>query len=184
MNQKSTLNHVALLVEKIEPILAKKLFDPALVGRIESFESEGTREVYIGAENQSGKVLLMEPIAEGPYQKALKKRGPGLHHIALDVDDVTLFCRELAGSGWYLHPKSLDFFQHEGFVFLARPGGPTLIEVQKKKGTFKSSLVQSLSLSFPTPELAHCLGCAEIGESDQLRIVLEDRTLTSSDFFD
>lgn len=39
---------------------------------------------------------------EGAYTRAMKKRGPGLHHIAVDVLNLESFVDDLSGSGWLL----------------------------------------------------------------------------------
>ena len=36
---------------------------------------------------------------EGPIGKFLAKRGPGIHHICFEVDDIDAACEELAGKG-------------------------------------------------------------------------------------
>ena len=85
---KSILNHIAILVESIDSIVAKDMFATEFIGKVEEFPSEGTRELYVGATSQMGKLLFMEAIGVGPYKTALNKRGVGLHHIALDVLNI------------------------------------------------------------------------------------------------
>ena len=89
----SVINHVAILVESIEDILSKKYFPDNIVGPIEDFEE--THECYIGGENQMGRLLLMQAKSEGTYRKALEKRGPGLHHIALDVINLEKYIEQI-----------------------------------------------------------------------------------------
>ena len=116
---KTLLNHVAILVEDIESVLEKVQFTPDLLGEIEEFPSEGTRELYIGSDNQMGRILLMQAIGDGPYKNALDKRGPGLHHIALDVLNIDDFVTKLSGSGWLLHPKSIEFCSKTGLDYVS-----------------------------------------------------------------
>ena len=122
-------SHVALLVPSVRravEALAPYGFD---IGPEEDFEE--TREVYIQG-HLPNPLLLMEPTASGRYRRALEKRGPGLHHFAIDVLDVHEFLMSLDGSGWLLQINSLKTFQKHRTVYLARPGFPGLIEVQEK----------------------------------------------------
>ncbi len=75
----------------------------------------------------------MEPIKPGAYQTAIEKRGPGLHHLAIDVLDIENYIESISGSGWLLHPKSIKSLKLVQTAYLARPGFPGLIEVQQKK---------------------------------------------------
>lgn len=54
------------------------------MGPEEKWEGEGTLEIYIERE-KGNSLLLMEPIRAGAYQHALEKRGPGLHHLAINL---------------------------------------------------------------------------------------------------
>ena len=101
------------------------------MGPVEDFPSEGTREVYVGPPGGEGLLLLMEAIGPGPYWNAMEKRGPGLHHIAINVASADVFVVDLAGSGWLLHPTSLHTWAHQKVIYLARPGLRVLIEVQQ-----------------------------------------------------
>jgi hypothetical protein len=124
------LDHVALLVASIEETL-KRLGLPADPSAIEEFPAEGTRELYLGDEGTPGRLLLMQAIGPGPYERALRKRGEGLHHLAVCVDDLTAFTESMSGTGWFLHPQSLRTMKRFKQVWLCRPGVKTLIEVSK-----------------------------------------------------
>jgi hypothetical protein len=84
---KAALNHVAFLVGSIESAIRLIPSPSADRGNIEEFPSEGTRELYVG-DSIMGRLLLMQPIGAGPYQRAMKKRGESLHHLALDVENL------------------------------------------------------------------------------------------------
>ncbi len=126
-----TLDHVALLVRSLEPALERLAATGLAVGEIESFPSEGTREVYLGDPDLPGRLLLLEPIAPGPYQRALEKRGPGLHHVAIEVPDLEAFAAD--AGGWLLHPHSLQSHKGANTLWFARPGVGTLLEVTRGK---------------------------------------------------
>ena len=151
------LDHVALLTRSVEGTVAKLTqegtIDGQAVGPIETFPAEGTRECYIGA--ASGKLLLMEAVGtQGPYARALAKRGPGLHHVAFAVPDLQ---SALALGGWQQHAicaKSVP--RGTGWLFCR--GVPTLLELTKdtrgsESGGASTSIVEGLSLPVPA-ELA------------------------------
>ena len=151
------LDHVALLTRSVEGTVAKLTqegtIDGHVVGPIETFPAEGTRECYIGA--ASGKLLLMEAVGtQGPYARALAKRGPGLHHVAFAVPDLQ---SALALGGWQQHAicaKSVP--RGTGWLFCR--GVPTLLELTKdtrgsESGGASTSIVEGLSLPVPA-ELA------------------------------
>jgi hypothetical protein len=145
-NKSSSLNHTAILVTSVKKAIEALKPYEFKIGEVEDFEGEGTREVYIeyGKKNS---LLILEPIKEGAYQSALKKRGPGLHHIAIDVVDLNAFLETISGSGWLLHPVSLKTITKTKTAWLARPGFPSLIEVQERKKIVESELfVQKLGL--------------------------------------
>lgn len=125
-------NHVALVVASVRKAADYLESFGFHIGEEEHFDGEGTKEIYV--ESQKGNsLLLMEPLAFGPYRRALEKRGPGLHHIAIDVLDLESYVESLGGTGWLLHPMSLKMMRKSKTIYLARPGFPGLIEVQERK---------------------------------------------------
>jgi hypothetical protein len=146
MKQKIAPSHVAILVPSVRKAAeALRRFDFE-IGEEESFEE--TKEIYVqGSERNS--LLLMEPKKTGSYRRALEKRGPGLHHLAIDVLDLEGFLATLAGSGWFLHPNSLKTIERFRAAYLARPGFPGLIEVQEKKKLRQGKdFVEGVTLKF------------------------------------
>ena len=89
INHKNDINHIALVLPDVEHTANKLKQYGFQVGQISFFEAEGTKEIYIESD-KSASLLLMQPTKEGPYQKALNKRGPSLHHIAIDVIDLEI----------------------------------------------------------------------------------------------
>lgn len=131
---KTVLNHVALLLPSVER--ASEILRPLgpKINPAAQWEGEGTLEIYVGdLDSQMASLLLMEPIQEGAYRQAMKKRGPGLHHLAIDVLHIEEFLESVAGSGWLLHPRSVKMIRQSKTAYLARPGVPTLIEVQERE---------------------------------------------------
>jgi methylmalonyl-CoA/ethylmalonyl-CoA epimerase len=147
------LDHVALLTTQLEPVLERVTTLGLEPGPIESFPAEGTRECYVGAGARPGQLLLMEAIGDGPYARALAKRGPGLHHVAYGVPDLDAWLAE-GTRGWLLHPHSLTSLAGARTVWLARPGVPTLIEAcERDPGPGGDPVVAAVELPTPSPEL-------------------------------
>lgn len=127
MTQKVVFDHIALLVSSVEnsaSVFGKWNYK---VGAVDRFKE--TNEIYI-ADHVRGRILFMEPAGPGSYQMALAERGPGIHHIAINVLDIEKFISGLQGSGWYLHTHSLHMLKESKTAYLARPAFP-LIEVQE-----------------------------------------------------
>lgn len=173
------LDHVAVLVEDIEA--AVDAWELPAAQAIEEFPQEGTRELYCGAAGRSGRVLLMQPIGPGPYERAMAKRGAGLHHIALCLDDLSGFVSSLADSGWLLHPKSLDTYEASRQAWLCRPGFPCLVELDEETVTYDGVYAQEVSLSASDAfgSMVDRLGCEALLRTSEPRhsLVVEDRRI-------
>lgn len=176
---KTVLNHVALLVPSVDK--AASVLTPLgfMIHPPAEWEGEGTREIYVGDfKTHMATLLLMEPIKEGAYTRAMKKRGPGLHHLAIDVLDLEGFIDEIAGSGWLLHPKSLQTIKGSNTAYLARPGVPALIEVQQRESLSEQKpVVESLripGLQSRELEMFRALGLLQIatGSGSELELTL------------
>ena len=131
-------SHVAILVpsaKKAAEFLQQFNFK---IGSEEIWEGEGTKEIYV-ERDKGNALLLMEPFKTGAYQRALDKRGPGLHHLAIDVLNLESYIESLSGTGWLLHPRSLKTIKQVQTAYLARPGFPGLIEVQESKELINSA---------------------------------------------
>ncbi len=144
---KRTITHIALLVPSAEKAADVALRAGFSVGPTEDFEGEGTREIYVGGFDHDTTLLLMEPIKDGAYARSMVKRGPGLHHIAIDVLSIDEFIAGISSTGWLLHPKSLHTIKKTQTAFLARPGFPMLVEVQERKSIeAKPLFIQRMAL--------------------------------------
>jgi len=135
-------SHVAILVPSVRKAADYlKQFD-FKIGEEEAFEGEGTKEIYVEL-GRANSLLLLEPFKPGAYQRALEKRGPGLHHLAVDVLSLDSFLEAITPSGWLLHPVSLKTIKQTKTVWLSRPGFPALIEVHERKELNEESLFVS-----------------------------------------
>lgn len=125
-------NHVAFLVPSVRATAESTELKAFPIGPAEKWEGEGTLEIYVGPDKSVGRLLLMEPLTDGAYCRAMEKRGPGLHHIAIDVLDLEAYVSCLSGTGWLLHPRSFETMKATRTVWLARPGIPMLVEIQER----------------------------------------------------
>lgn len=94
-----TIDHIGIAVESIEdalPFYRKALGLVPVHG--EEVPSQKVRAAFLQAGETS--IELLEPIGEeGAVARFLKKRGPGLHHVAFRVDGIKREMERLARDG-------------------------------------------------------------------------------------
>ncbi len=93
------VHHVAMAVDDLETAVAAygRLFG-ASVERRGRVESQGVDAVYLRL--GAGRVELVTPLAaDTPVGRFLAKRGPGLHHVAFEVESVREAVDGLARGG-------------------------------------------------------------------------------------
>ncbi len=118
------IDHIAIAVNNIEE--AAKTYKEALgVDKVEfeTVESEGVKLAILHLEN--GRIELMQPMNdESPIKKFLDKKGQGLHHMALQTENIEGEVERMEGCGIqflgkirpgsegtkviFIHPKSLS----------------------------------------------------------------------------
>ena len=118
------IDHIAIAVNDVEA--SAKVYQKALgIDEIEfeTVESEGVKVAIIPMEN--GRIELMQPTKDdSPIKKFLDKKGPGLHHMALETDNIDGEVERMEGCGvqfsgkvrpgsagtkvTFIHPKSLE----------------------------------------------------------------------------
>ncbi|MPY86653.1 MAG: methylmalonyl-CoA epimerase [Luteitalea sp.] len=96
---KATLDHVGIAVRNLDEALG--FFRETLGLELETSEdvaSHGVRVHFMRA--GSGWLELLEPIgSSSPIAAFLEKRGPGMHHLALRVEDIRATLAELRTRG-------------------------------------------------------------------------------------
>ena len=117
------IDHIAIAVNDVDS--AAKEYQEALgVNNIEfeNVDTEGVKVAIIYLEN--GRIELMQPTNEtSPIKKFLEKKGEGLHHMALETNDIEGEVTRMEGCGiqflgkirpgsagtkvTFIHPKSL-----------------------------------------------------------------------------
>ena len=118
------IDHIAIAVNDVEA--SAKVYQKALgIDEIEfeTVASEGVKVAIIPMEN--GRIELMQPTKDdSPIKKFLDKKGPGLHHMALETDNIEGEVERMEGCGiqflgkirpgsagtkvTFIHPKSLS----------------------------------------------------------------------------
>jgi methylmalonyl-CoA epimerase len=93
------IHHLGVAVEDLDQAVAtyERLFGAEIEHR-ETVPDQGVEAAFlrIGA----GRVELLASLGEEtPVGKFLEKRGPGMHHVAYEVDDVGTAIRELSEEG-------------------------------------------------------------------------------------
>ncbi|HWF74241.1 MAG TPA: methylmalonyl-CoA epimerase [Solirubrobacteraceae bacterium] len=100
------IDHVGVAVEDVDAALAlyRDALGMPLVHR-ETVESQGVDAALLDVGD--GHVELLAPLGpETPVGKFLSRRGPGLHHVAYRVDDVSETLSALAAAGLRLIDES------------------------------------------------------------------------------
>jgi len=117
------VGHIGILVRNLDETLQlyQDLFG-AKPGKVETVAEQGVKTVLVDMGGTT-KLEFLEPLPESNMAKALEKRGEGLHHICLEVDNVDQSLDSLASKGVelidrkarrglegmiaFVHPKSL-----------------------------------------------------------------------------
>jgi methylmalonyl-CoA/ethylmalonyl-CoA epimerase len=117
------IDHIAIAVNDVEE--SAKIYQQALgVDNVEfeTVESEGVKIAIIHLEN--ARIELMQPTNDAsPIKKFLDKKGQGLHHMALETENIEGEVNRMEGCGiqflgnirpgsagtkvTFIHPKSL-----------------------------------------------------------------------------
>ncbi len=99
------VSHVAILVRNLDETLQlyQNLFN-AKPGKVETVTEQGVKSVLVDMGGTT-KLEILEPLPGSAMAKALEKRGEGLHHISLEVDDVDQALDLLASKGVELIDK-------------------------------------------------------------------------------
>ena len=109
------IHHVAVAVTDLDEAIGtyERLFG-ATVEKRERVEHQGVEAVSLLVGD--GRVELLAALAEDtPVGRFLAKRGPGMHHVAYEVDDIRAALAELRVQGAQL----IDEEPHPGLFGLA-----------------------------------------------------------------
>ena len=93
------IHHLGMAVEDLDEAVTtyERLFDAELEHR-DTVPEQGIEAAVVRV--GSGRVELLAALEEDtPVGRFLAKRGPGMHHVAYEVDDLHRALKELAGRG-------------------------------------------------------------------------------------
>ncbi|MGZ4365005.1 MAG: methylmalonyl-CoA epimerase [Gaiellaceae bacterium] len=93
------IHHVGVAVDDLDE--AVRMYERLFGGRVEHrvrVEDQGVEAASIRV-GESRIELLAALTGDTPVGKFLAKRGPGMHHVAYEVDDVRSALRDLEGTG-------------------------------------------------------------------------------------
>jgi methylmalonyl-CoA/ethylmalonyl-CoA epimerase len=131
---KAELDHIGIAVSNIEEALT--FYRDALGLEIELPEevpSQRVRAHFIPA-GESALELLEATADDSPIARYLQKRGPGLHHITLRVDDIRAALAQLKARGVRLIDESPRAGAHGSLVAFIHPSSAhgVLIELKQR----------------------------------------------------
>jgi len=117
------IDHIAIAVNDVESAVKqyREAFGVTDV-EFENIETEGVKVAILHLSN--GRIELMQPTNDNsPIKKFLEKKGEGMHHLALETDDIEGEVTRMEGCGiqflgkirpgsagtkvTFIHPKSL-----------------------------------------------------------------------------
>jgi methylmalonyl-CoA/ethylmalonyl-CoA epimerase len=131
------INHIAIVVEDVNSALA--FWRDALGLKVKHTEHNVDEQVDIAfLPVGEGEVELIAPFTEeSGVAKYLAKKGAGLHHLCLEVDDIEAAVAQIKAAGSELitdTPKVRPDGTRYGFVHPKSTGG-VLLELYERKTT-------------------------------------------------
>lgn len=130
---KATIDHVGIAVSDLAASLA--FFRDALGLHLEApaeVSSQRVRAHFLQAGEAA--VELVEPTADdSPIAKFVAKRGPGIHHVALRVDDIVAALAELKARGVRLIDETPRPGAHDSLVAFIHPSSTHGVLVELKQ---------------------------------------------------
>ena len=131
------IDHLGIAVRSLDESLA--FYEQTLGMRVAGRETVELEKVNVamlpvGAGPHPSRIELLEPLSgDSTIAKFLEKRGPGLHHVALRVDDLAAAISrlKLAGAKLLNEPRPGAGGHTYVFVHPASAGGVLLELIQK-----------------------------------------------------
>jgi len=136
---KATLDHVGIAVANLEEAL--RFYRDALgleIGMPEEVPSQHVRAHFISA-GESALELLEATDDQSPIARYLARRGPGLHHITLRVDNIAAALERLKARGVRLVDETPRRGAHDSLVAFIHPSSAHGVLVELKQGAVEVS---------------------------------------------
>lgn len=130
--KKPTLDHIGIAVRSIEAAAVYKALG-LTVDCVETVASQGVKTAFLSVGDAN--LELLEPTSpDSPVAKFIEKRGEGIHHICLRVDDLQSQLERLQAEGFRLiNPQPVPGAHGCRVAFLHPSAGcGVLIELSEK----------------------------------------------------
>ncbi len=133
---KAFLDHVGIAVADVGEALS--FYRDALGLEVEATEDVQSQRVHVHfiRTGQSSLELLQATAPDSPIAKYVAKRGPGLHHITLRVDDIHAALAQLKSRGVRLIDNEPRPGAHGCLVAFIHPSSAhgVLVDLSEKQG--------------------------------------------------
>ena len=130
------VDHIAVAVRDLERSLGLwEVLMGTEASPVETLPERGVRVARI-APAGGGAVELVSPLGQGsPLDGFLEKKGEGLHHICLEVDDIEAAMAELKARGFeLLQDRPVPGAEASRIAFLhPKSSGGVLLELRQKR---------------------------------------------------
>ena len=130
--KKPVLDHIGIAVKSLD---AAKIYEALglRIDHVEDVASQGVKTAFLSVGDAN--VELLEPLSpESTVAKFIEKRGEGIHHICLRVDDLDAHLANLKAKGFRLINEAPVPGAHGCRVAFLHPaaGNGVLIELSEK----------------------------------------------------
>ncbi|HET7436470.1 MAG TPA: methylmalonyl-CoA epimerase [Thermoanaerobaculia bacterium] len=129
---KPTLDHIGIAVKSLDAANVYKALGLE-IGHVETVASQGVKTAFLSIGDAN--LELLEPTGpDSTVAKFIEKRGEGIHHICLRVDDLEAHLARLKAEGFRLINKAPVPGAHGCRVAFLHPaaGNGVLIELSEK----------------------------------------------------
>lgn len=128
------INHIAIVVENIEDSLG--FWQDALgltMGKIQDVPQEEVQVAFLDVGESH--IELVQPTTEDSgIAKYLAKKGQGMHHICLEVEDITLALEQMKNKGIELINETARERDGRRYAFIhPKSTGGVLVELYETK---------------------------------------------------
>jgi methylmalonyl-CoA/ethylmalonyl-CoA epimerase len=131
--KKPKLDHIGIAVRSIAESTIYQVLGLE-IDHVEAVETQGVRTAFLSVGDSN--LELLEPMsAASPIGKFIEKRGEGIHHICLRVDDIEAHLARLQEKGFRLINEAPVPGAHGCRVAFLHPaaGNGVLIELSEKE---------------------------------------------------
>jgi methylmalonyl-CoA/ethylmalonyl-CoA epimerase len=131
--KKPVLDHIGIAVRSIEAAAVYKALGLS-VDHVETVATQGVKTAFLAVGDSN--LELLEPLsADSTVAKFIEKRGEGIHHICLRVDNIEEHLERLKGEGFRLINEAPVPGAHGCRVAFLHPaaGNGVLIELSQKE---------------------------------------------------